>query len=101
MRVKGPPPSQRIHIAKAVQDGMRAMFRGVSLPTSIAGISESESSEDLHRSVHTATPGPDVLYETPSPAAVEERVKVGSRAFNSLSSQVAKYVLNKATSESG
>jgi len=30
MRVRGPPPSQGVHIAKAVQEGMLAMFKGAT-----------------------------------------------------------------------
>ena len=34
MKVRGPPPSQGVHIAKAVQEGMRAMFKGAASPAS-------------------------------------------------------------------
>ena len=69
MRVKGPPPSQGIHIAKAVQEGMRAMFKGAASPTSRSVSDRSDSSL-----VHPLEPS--VQYEASDPSFLEEFVKV-------------------------
>lgn len=71
MKVRGPPPSQGVHIAKAVQEGMRAMFRGVASPTS-GSVSDPEPSEASVLAV-----GQDsIQYEASDPSLMEEYVKV-------------------------
>lgn len=72
MRVRGPPPSQGIHIAKAVQEGMRAMFRGAASPTSRSVSDPSEGS------ITAAAPEPSIQYEASDPSLLEEYVKVQS-----------------------
>lgn len=70
MRVRGPPPSQGIHIAKAVQEGMRAMFRGAASPTSRSVSDPSEGS------ITAAALEPSMQYEASDPSLLEEYVKV-------------------------
>ena len=77
MRVKGPPPTQGVHIAKAVQEGMRAMFRGVASP--------GTRSETSHSDTSTVPPAEDSMnYEASEPSLLEEYVKVEGLASAAL-----------------
>ncbi len=77
MRVRGPPPSQRVHIAKAVQDGMLAMFKGATSSPASKG-SRPPASEASESEPSVAFEQECVERESagvPRPT-LEERVKV-------------------------
>jgi len=74
MRVRGPPPSQGVHIAKAVEEGMLAMFKGANASPASKG-SRPPASEGSEA-------GSSGVVERESPVlpqpTLEEHVKVST-----------------------
>lgn len=77
MRVKGPVPQERVPIGKAVQDGMRAMFKAANSPVKPVNRSFHEQEQDVnHQRTESNVTTSSIVENSGGADQTGERVKV-------------------------